>query len=703
MKFAFQRSLSNSATCEGMESDNHQNCLQIRIDRPLYENDQLRQDLRYEKQKKTFFTRFCGDEKPTFKNMITSTVPALSWLPRYRWKEEFMPDLISGITVAIMHIPQGMAYALLGNVPPIIGIYMAFFPVLVYFFFGTSKHNSMGTFSIACLMTGKAVLEYADHSFLGDTVSISNTTVTGFTPVQVACAVTFVSAVVQLLMYVLHLGAASALLSEMLVNAFTAGAAVQVISTQVKDLLGLSLPKFKGYFTVINTISAIISNLENVNYAALLSSAVTITILSFNNEVLKPIVAKRTTIPIPIELIAVVSGTLICQYSNLHETYNIKIVGDIPTGLPQPELPPFSLLSSVLIDGFSVAIVSYVTSLSLALMLAQRGDYEVDANQELLAMAAGNVFGSLFSCMPICASLSRSMIQQVVGGKTQIVSIVSCFILVFVLLWIGPFFELLPRSVLASIIVVSLKGMLMQIGDIAKFWRQSKLDALLWIVTFLTVVFVGMDIGLLVGVLMSLVTIFILGFKPHSCLMGLVPHTDIYLDVNKYKGAKELKGIKIFHYCGGLNFATKNIFRDELYRLVDVNPQKELICRNKLARKQEKIVDGEKKDNSEKMKKLHGKINTSLKYIIIDFSSVSYIDPSGVSMLEGVIKGFEKLQIPVFIAGCSDRVYNSLVRCELIPKEKESGNIKTFLSVHDAVQYTTFLLGSEEFCISRIT
>ncbi|KAG5871065.1 hypothetical protein JTB14_030573 [Gonioctena quinquepunctata] len=683
---------------------------QIRIDRPLYQNDQLREDLGYEKPKGNLLSKCC-QEKPTIKSIISTTIPVTGWLPQYEWKRDIISDLVSGFTVAIMHIPQGMAYALLGNVPPVVGMYMAFFPVLVYFFLGTSRHNSMGTFSIACLMTGKAVLEHSDPSLLryldlGSVMRNSTSDVvvdgSGYTPIQVACAVTFVSALVQLAMYFLRLGAASALLSEMLVNAFTAGAAVQVIATQVKDLFGLSLPGSKGYFTVPKTAYSIVMNIGNVNYAALVISTISICIISFNNEVLKPLLAKRTSIPIPIELIAVVSGTLLCQGFNLSETYHIRTVGNIPTGLPVPALPPFSLMPAIFVDGFTTAIVSYVITLSLALMLAQKADYEVDANQELLAMGAGNVVGSLFSCMPVCASLSRSMIQQVVGGKTQIVSVVSCFLIVAILLWIGPFFEPLPRSVLASIIVVSLKGMLMQIGDVVKFWKQSKLDAILWIVTFLTVVFVGMDIGLLVGVIMSLVTIFILSFKPYTCLLGLVPHTDIYLDVNRYKGTKEVDGIKIFHYCGGLNFATKNIFRDDLFKLVEVNPQKEHIYRTKLARRQKKMMDVKNIDDG-KIKKLQSKINTTLKYIIVDFSSVSYIDPSGVSMLDNVIKAFDKLQISFFIAGCSDRVYNAMERCGLIPKEKIPGKIRTFPSVHDAVQYTTFRLGSEmDVCISRI-
>jgi solute carrier family 26 protein len=232
---------------------------QIKIDRPVYEHDQLRKDFDYDKSR-TDKCSTCLNYETNFKKLLLRTVPVVGWLRHYKWKNDIVADIVAGFTVAIMHIPQGMAYGLLGNVPPVVGIYMAFFPVLIYFFLGTSRHNSMGTFAVVCLMTGKAVLEHSDPSFFSKRIEPNATDQNPiiesvhdlYSPIEVATAVTFTVALFQLAMYVLRLGVVSALLSETLVSGFTTGAAFHVIVSQIKDLLGLHIPRHKGLFVVIN-------------------------------------------------------------------------------------------------------------------------------------------------------------------------------------------------------------------------------------------------------------------------------------------------------------------------------------------------------------------------------------------------------------------------------------------------------------------
>lgn len=337
-------------------------------------------------------------------------------------------------------------------------------------------------------MVGKTVLAQSNFQHVGpDGALLSDAPESVLnlpSALQVVSALCFLIGIIQLGLYLCRMGVVATLLSDALVSGFTTGAAIHVFTSQVKDLLGLTLPKFPGNFDVLFTYYEIFKNIANFNYVATALSAVTCIILILNNELLKPRVAKLTIIPVPIELILVVGGVLASRYLHLADVYDVDTIKSIPTGFPEPSLPNFGIMSELISDAFVIAIVSYSVTVSMGLIFAKKENYKIDFNQELLAMGVGNLLGSGFQCVPFAASLSRSAIQHAVGGKTQIASLVSCSILVFILLWIGPFFEPLPKAVLAGIIVVSLKGLLWQFKQLPAFWKLSKIDGFIWLATF---------------------------------------------------------------------------------------------------------------------------------------------------------------------------------------------------------------------------
>ncbi|XP_039304503.1 sulfate transporter isoform X2 [Solenopsis invicta] len=588
--------------------------LQIRLERPLYEHETLNQNYDYQKPKSSLIRNVINDVKSkNWQSCMVSTVPVVQWLSQYNWRKNILPDIISGLTVAIMHIPQGMAYALLGNLPPVVGIYMAFFPVFVYFLFGTSKHVSIGTFAVVCLMTGKVVTLHstpdAGYTFMNisDAVSQNHGDVAYvYTPMQVATAVTLMVGILQVVMYIFRLGIVTTLLSETLVNSFTTAAAVYVLISQIKDLLGLKLPKQKGYFKLIFTIIDIFKEIKNTNIAAAIVSIVSIIILVFSNEFLKPRASKKCSIPIPIELIAVVGGTLVSRYCDLPKIYNIETVGHIPTGLPKPELPNVKLLPLVLVDSIAITMVSYTITISMALIFAQKLSYEIESNQELLAM-------------------------------------------------------------------VALKGMFQQANQLVKFWKLSKIDAVIWIVTFLVVTLINIDIGLLVGLLVSLVTILLQIIQPYTCLLGHIPHTDLYLDTGRYKAAMEIRGIKIFHYCGSLNFANNSYFKSIVYRLVGVCPQKVIKHRKKLAEEGHFLEENNFKEMCE------------LQCIIMDMSALSYIDPSSVQVLHTIVEEFARVNIDFCFVNCPSPIFETIKKCDLYIYGMMS--LKIFATIQDAIAH----------------
>ncbi|XP_038213044.1 prestin isoform X2 [Zerene cesonia] len=666
---------------EGLQARSSQ---QFNVIRRVYQQDALNKDADYQVPEKPLSYRAkkvvqsCG-----FAECLLNSLPIVKWLPAYSPKRDLIGDLVAGATTAVMHIPQGMAYALLAEVPPIVGLYMAFFPVLIYVIFGTSPHVSMGTFAVACLMAGKVVTQHSGHPAIPVITNATDLSDAGiqvapqYTPLQILSIVTLAVGLIQVAMWVLRLGAVSTLLSEPLVSGFTTAASFHVLASQLKDLFGIKLPKLGNNYKVIFTVIEMFKNLPNTNWAAFTISAIACTIIALNNEVLKPWVSKRSRVPVPIELLAIVAGTLVSKFCDLKALYGISLVGNIPTGLPVPEVPPIELLSEIALDAFTITMVTYTISMSMALIFASKEKYEIDANQELLALGASNVFGSFFCCAPLCASLSRSYIQYQAGSKTGITSVVSAVLILCVLLWVGPFFELLPRCVLASIIVVSLKGMFMQIKELAKFWKLSKLDAIVWLVTFLTTMLVNIDIGLGAGLLASVGALFCRSQKPYTCLLGRVLDTDLYLDIKRYRAAEEIAGIKIFHYCGGLNFATKNLFRDTLFRKIGYMKEVE-------------------EDNLTKSESYEwdSNIGRRIQCVIIDATALSYVDAPGIKSLVSAHRELVAANIAVLLAGANGPVLEMIERYNSL--ESEQLQLDTFPTVHDAVVYFKVLEAKKE-------
>ncbi|KAK3852465.1 hypothetical protein Pcinc_040950 [Petrolisthes cinctipes] len=667
----------------------------------------------------------CACSTPCLTSTLTSRLPILSWLPSYSFKTSLLGDVVAGVTVAIMHIPQGMAYALLAGLPPIVGLYMAFFPVLMYAFLGTSRHCSVGTFAVVCLMTGKVVGDLATSPdeaqppTTTDALLHNATNTTTYTPIQVAAVVALMNGIVQIVLGSLQLGSLCVFLSDMLVSGFTTGAAVHVLTSQIKYLFGIQVVRYSGPFKIIYTYRDIIRQIMFSNPAAMVLSGLTIGTISFNNEVLKPWFRTKTKIPIPIELMVVIVGTVASYFGQLNDNFDIRIVGVIPTGIPTPTPPPVELMPVVLMDATIISIVAYTVSFSMSKIFAKRHNYNVDATQELYALGASNVFGSFFGCAPIAASLSRSLIQEAVGGVTQITSFICCSLILLVLLFVGPVFETLPNCVLSSIIVVALKGMFMQVKELAKIWSMSRVDAVIWIVSFLGVVIIDIDYGLALGIIASLLVLLCRTQQPKAACLGHVPNTDLYLDVNKYSSAEEVAAVSIFQFGGPLHFANTEYFRTQLTTLTGLTPSKiasnrELLQKHQLSapdltnqsnkesngstksdisdtstKSASKIIQLFRSRNNNKGEKDAKHVTISLpevKYLVIEMSSISYLDSSGCNLLTQLYKEYKAAGIVLCLAGPSESVLDTLEDCHAL---NEIPGEHIFHSTHDAVTLLT--------------
>lgn len=681
------------------------------------------------------------------KDFLFTLFPFLEIMKNYKIREDLMGDIISGLTVGIMHIPQGMAYGMLTTLPPVYGLYMSFFPVLVYFFFGSSKHISIGTFAVACLMIGTTVQKGYDKwggnpgSVLMDanSSSVENKTIllmknisdtnntdgiTGMVEkeeeamspeelsvrLSVAMSLTFMVGIIQLFMGITRLGFVTVYLSDPLISGFTTGAACHVFTSQIKHVFGVTTPRYSGAFKLIYTYRDFFTNIPTTNPITLITAILCMVILycvsRFINQ--NPKLKPKMFMPVPIELIVVVLGTLISYLAQLETKYKVKIVNDIPTGLPVPA-PPFQHLGDVIADAFALAIVVFAVSISMAKILAKKNDYEVNANQELVAFGISNIVSSFFASASPSASLSRSLIQERGGGKTQVAGLVSCVLLLVVLLAIGPYFRTLPNCVLAAIIIVALRGMFLQILDLKKLWSMSLIDFAVWIVAFLATVLLDVDLGLLVAVIFGIITIVGRSQRPYVCLLGRIPDTDIYRDINVYQEAKEVEGVKIYRFEYSLFFVNIEHFRLNLYKLT-LNPRTLKIAQKKKAKKLKKqqslkenkadaagsleleIPDPNENHEEVKVNVISRPVqcppDCDFHTIILDCSSWGFVDSMGVKVLTSVIAEYKAVGVRVFLANCKAGIREMFEKTQFY-KSVDRHNV--YISVHDAVQHSTYV------------
>nr|XP_056702105.1 prestin [Euleptes europaea] len=670
----------------------------------------------------------CSSKKA--KSVLTSFLPIIKWLPKYPVKEYLPGDIVSGISTGVMQLPQGLAYALLAALPPVFGLYSSFYPVFLYTFFGTSRHISIGTFAVISLMIGGvAVREAPDEMFdITDTNSTNTTDPENIRArddmrVKVAVAVTLLSGFIQLCLGLLRFGFVAIYLTEPLVRGFTTAAAVHVFTSQLKYLLGIKTKRFSGPLSCLYSLIAVFSDITKTNVAALVVGLICMVLLLSGKEI-NDRFKKKLPVPVPMEIIVVVIGTGVSSGMNLSKTYGVDVVGNIPKGLRPPEVPDIHLIPAVFVDAIAIAIVGFSMTISMAKIFALKHGYTVDGNQELIALGICNSVGSFFQTFAITCSMSRSLVQESTGGKTQIAGTLSSIMVLLVIVAIGYLFEPLPQAVLAAIVMVNLKGMFKQFGDIARFWRTSKIELAIWIVAFLASVFLGLDYGLLTAVGFALVTILYRTQSPQYRILGQIPDTDIYCDVEEYEEVKECPGIKIFQANSSLYFANSDLYVSALKKKTGVDACAVLAARQKAQKRHIKeLKQLEKSEKEAALKLTSDDVESSIKQevpkdeisvngkfsateaatqnsspdelehfmkpvinvhsIILDFSPVNFIDSVGVKTLKSIIKEYEDIGISVHIAGCNGSVMDNLVRLQFFDKPTQRDLL--FPSIHDAV------------------
>ena len=550
---------------------------------------------------------------------MNKILPALDWLKTYN-SSDFKGDLSAGLTVGVMLIPQGMAYAMIAGLDPIYGLYASTIPLIIYALLGTSRQLAVGPVAMVSLLTAAGVTALTDAS--------------GETYVAIAVLLALVVGLIQFLMGIFRLGFLVNLLSHPVISGFSSAAALIIGLSQLKHLLGIDLARTHHVHEIL--LEAMVQ-ISDVNLVSLGIGIVGILLI---------VLAKKIHKAFPAQILAVAFGILVVWLGGL-ESYGVKIVGSVPKGLPSFELPMFDFkqYGELLAIAFSIAMVSFMESIAVAKVIQEKHkDYSIDANQELVALGAANIIGSFFQSYPVTGGFSRTAVNDQAGAKTGMASIISAVLIGLTVLFLTPLFYYLPNAILASVIMVAVFG-LINVREAGHLWKADRRDFWMLIITFIATLSLGIEQGLLVGIILSLAMIIYATAYPHHAELGKVPGSNYYRNVARFEQLEIRNDILIMRFDAPLYFANIAHFRKAL---------------NQYLEKREKPVGG----------------------MILNFDSVNSIDSSALSELKEIIESAHKLDVKLLFSGVKGPVRDKMKLGHLLDSNEK--NI-FFMSVDEAV------------------
>ena len=482
--------------------------------------------------------------------MLSRFIPALEWAPRYD-RAHLSGDLNAGLTVGVMLIPQGLAYALIAGLPPIYGLYAALVPIVIYAFLGTSGQLAVGPVAMVSLLVATGVSALAPQ---GTDEYIT-----------LAILLAFMVGVIQLALGLLRFGFITDFLSHPVLSGFTSAAALIIGLNQLKNLTGIPIPRSNSVFEILYEAGASFSTIHIPTLAIGMGGILVIVGL------------RKWSRRIPGGLIAVVLGTAVTAMLALDNS-GVAIVGDVPAGLPAASISFLNLgaVADLLPIALAISLVGFMESIAVAKAFAAKHRATIEPSQELTALGMANLVGAIFQSYPTTGGFSRTAVNHQAGSVTPLASLISAAIVGLTLLFLTPLFTSLPKALLAAIVMVAVLGLL-DIKEMRFLWNSNRTDLALLLITFMATLALGIELGILIGVSMSMLSFVYQASRPHMVRLGRMPGQETYRNVDRFPEVETVDGIAIFRVDASLFFGNVEHIKDGLSALLIKEPDTQVL------------------------------------------------------------------------------------------------------------------------------
>lgn len=576
-------------------------------------------------------TSNCGNHKPWLKRLV----PALDWLRHYE-RKHLPGDALAGVIVATLLIPQAMAYALLAGLPPQAGLYASLLPLAVYALLGSSRFLSVGPSALLSLLIVTqvgALAEPGSPRYLA-----------------FAMATALIVGVMQIAMGAARLGVLTNFLSHPVLSGFTSAAACLIALSQVKHLLGVQFPPTHHLHGLLGELARA---LPQTRWPTLAISTASVLLLLAFQYLLPQVLARWKRFPPALAqslsksgpiVVVIVSTTVVAAFQ-LGGSHGINIIGDIPSGLPSFTLP--TLAASEFLPliplAFTVSFIGFLENISVAKTLAAKRRQKVDSNQEFIALGAANLAAGFTGGYPVSGSFARSTVNFTAGAKTGLASLITVVVVGVAALFLMPLFHHLPQAVLAAIIIIAVTG-LMDFAMPRRLWRYNKADAAAWILTFVAVLALGVEKGILIGVCSTILLYLWRTSRPHMAVVGRVPNTEHFRNVQRHQ-VQTLPHVLLLRIDESLYFANAKFIEDFVLCAAAERPQ--------------------------------------LRHLVLICNAINFIDASALETLTSLLARLHDAGIQLHLTEVKGPVMDRLAHTEFL---EQLGSERIFLTTQEAYE-----------------